>query len=153
MSGKTEHSDIMFNYKYGQGKEINITKEFRPAYDLLRTKSVKEVFGSKNWRKELKLRHNEPFKTCFIVADDKYTELKQVLIDISAQDLTFSYRLVPNILPYKKSMFICVIYSGNKNEAFQRGAWFVKRAGVGSYWVKRPKKTDKIKVSIKKKGV
>jgi len=140
MSGKTEHSDIMFSYKYGTGSETDVTKEFKKAYDLLRTKSVKEVFNVRNWRKELDLKHTQPFKTCFIVADDKYSDLKQVLIDISAQDLTFSYRLVPNIMPYKKSMFVCVIYSSSKDTAYQRGAWFVKRAGVGSYWVKYPKK-------------
>jgi len=127
--------EIVFERKGGKNS-IDITKNF--DFKEIEEKDVDELV--EKYEKIINPFQKKVWITAIGIPEDMKGIFEDICSDIAEKDKTFSYRIYESYFP--KYDFIVVIFSSNKDQAFQRGEWFKRTIktdyGIDIlYWVKK----------------
>ena len=129
MNDKEEH-DLIFTEKAGKKvKIINMELIFKPHSELINqinenweTNKALELIEILAKKIERKIPLKKGYVTSIGIKGKVLLErLKKIAGDIYIKDKTFKYRFFNSYFP--KSDYIFCVFSKNKNQAMQRGAW------------------------------
>ncbi|HDD68945.1 MAG TPA: hypothetical protein ENG61_01130 [Candidatus Korarchaeota archaeon] len=130
--------DILFDVKFKKkSRKIDLEKLLNGVN--LSEKSIEEIREMAE-KLEGKIKMKECWVTCIAFSGEEFRErLKVICEDIAIRDPSFKYKIYQSYFP--KHDYVLVIFSDNKNQAYQRGEWFrrVIKKELGkdiNYWVK-----------------
>jgi len=138
--------DICFSMKkIGRAKTIwkKNGKKLINIDEIFSCKSVEEVakLAEKSSLKEFEKKY---YVTAIGLSCDYaiLDRIKQICEDTNRKDETFKFKIYPSF--FEKYDYVLVVFSANKDQAYQRGEWlkkvFLKELGLDVlYWVKERK--------------
>jgi len=110
----------------------NLLEPYKKDVDFILKKQVGKKVGEKveelveKIKPELKKLQKEYFITTFAFNTEQLMEkLKKVCIDTAERDKSFRFRIYESFVPL--AQYFLAITSKTKDQAFQRGMWFLKK--------------------------
>ena len=155
MNPDEKHFDIIFDSKWGRDSKIidieEILKEniddVKYIYENWGTNKALRRLVELSERVDKKIPKQETWLTCFAFNGIELKDrLNKICEDVRKKDYSFKYKIYDSYL--KDAQFMLVIFSPNKDQAFQRGEWFlrilnekekgnIKKFDGKYYWVKK----------------
>ena len=129
-------SEILFQTKNGK-KRIEITSLI--PFDKINNADLDDLEKiSEKIQGKVGGILKEVWTVNFELKDVDSDSAKEILEDIRAKDETFHYKILPNLYKKGKTKWIVSIWCDSKDQAHQRGMWFIKKTTLcKSYWVKK----------------
>jgi hypothetical protein len=130
--------DICF-FRKGGKNSIDVTNHFN--LNEIKNDEIDEKIVKK-YEEKIKPLMKDCWITCIGLKEELKETISEICSDIKARDKSFDFKIYESYFP--KYDYLLVIFSKNRDQAYQRGEWFkrILKAELGIdilYWVKEKK--------------